>query len=422
MTGDALPSLVSAVPGPRSRALVDVLARHECPAITARRARRAAALGAADDDPVVWDAAVGANVRDVDGNVFVDLTSGFGVALLGHRHPAVVAAAAEQAQRLVHAMGDAWPDRSRIALLERLAAWGGDGLSVAVLGLSGSDAIDAAVKTAVLATGRTGVLAFGGAYHGLALGVLGLQGYEPAFTEPFRGITHPDVVHLPYAAPMAAVRDVLATGRIGLVLVEPVLGRGGIRVPPEGWLAELGAAARAAGALVAHDEIQSGLGRTGARFAGTAAGAVPDLRCVGKALGGGYPLSACCGTPEAMAHWGPSTGQALHTQTFLGHPIGCAAALAVLEALDDDAMAAIRARGEALAAALTARGLAVRGLGLMRAVAVGTGRGLAASRALVRAGFLVLPADADSLSLTPPMTLCDAQIEAFAAACGGAAR
>ncbi|MEZ4241456.1 MAG: aspartate aminotransferase family protein [Myxococcota bacterium] len=416
MTGQDLPAIGTPLPGPRSRALVDTLAQHECPAITARRARRAATLGAADDDPVVWDEALGANVRDVDGNVFVDLTSGFGVALLGHRDPEVVAAASAQAQRLVHAMGDAWPDATRVALLERLAAFGGDGLSVALLGLSGSDAVDAAVKTAVLATGRTGVLAFGGAYHGLSLGVLGLQGYEPAFTEPFRPITHPDVQRLPYGAPLDPARALLETGRIGLVLVEPVLGRGGIRVPPDGWLAELGALARRAGALVCHDEIQTGLGRTGVPFAGPAAGAVPDLRCVGKALGGGFPLSACCGTPEVMAAWAPSTGQAIHTQTFLGHPIGCAAALAVLRRTDADTLAAVRARGGALRDALVGAGFAVRGAGLMRAVTVGRGRALSVSRQLVQRGFLVLPADGDSLSLTPPLPLSDAQIGALAEA------
>src|SRR5688500_18154982 len=122
MTGADLPSLRTEVPGPSSRARVDVLARHECPALTARRARPAQALGAADHDPIVWDSARGAKVRDVDGNVFVGLTSGFGVALVGHARPRVVAAAAAQAERLPHAMGDAFPDARRIELLERLAA------------------------------------------------------------------------------------------------------------------------------------------------------------------------------------------------------------------------------------------------------------------------------------------------------------
>lgn len=418
MTGNDLPRVRTSIPGPRSRERVDVLARHECPAITARRARRAAELGAADDDPIVWASAAGANVEDVDGNVYVDLTSGFGVALVGHRNPQVVAAARAQTERLIHAMGDAWPDAERIALLEELAAWGGDDLTVSVLGLSGSDAVDVAVKTAVLATGRTGVLAFDGGYHGLALGVLGIQGYEPSFTAPFRGIVHPDVHRMTYGSALGPIRDRLAAGDIGLVLVEPVLGRGGVRVPPDGWLAELGQAARAAGALIAHDEILTGLGRTGDRYAGPAAGAVPDLRCVGKALGGGFPLSACLGTPEVMAAWGVSAGQAIHTQTFLGHPVGCAAARAVLAQMDDAALATVRGRGDQLDAALA--GWDVRGKGLLRAVKVGPA--LRVSRALLARGFLCLPAAADSLMVCPPMTLTDTQIAAFATALHGVVR
>lgn len=413
MTGSDLPALITVVPGPRSRARVAVLARHECPAVTARRTRRATALGAHDDDPIVWDEALGANVRDVDGNVFVDLTSGFGVALLGHRDPGVVAAALGQAHHLVHAMGDAWPDDTRIRLLERLAGLAPPGLTVALLGLSGSDAIDAAVKTALLSTGRTGVLAFAGAYHGLALGVLGLQGYRPEFGDPFRAITHPAVSRLPYGCAASELEGVLRTGRIGLVVVEPVLGRGGVRVPPDGWLAELREVAHRHGALVCHDEVQTGMGRTGVAFAG--AEVVPDLLCVGKALAGGFPLSACLGTPEVMSAWAPSTGEAIHTQTFLGHPVGCAAALAVLDRLEGGLLDEVRRRGDALARALGEG--RVRGRGLLRAVEI-DGDALAASRRLLRAGFLVLPADARSLQLVPPVTLTDAQIAAFAEALG----
>jgi 4-aminobutyrate aminotransferase/(S)-3-amino-2-methylpropionate transaminase len=411
MTADDLPLLRTAIPGPASRALVDVLARHECPAITARRSRRAAQLGAADDDPIVWEAAYDALVIDADGNRFVDLTSGFGVALLGHRHPVVVQAAARQAERLVHAMGDAFPDQSRIRLLAELASIAPDPLSISILGLSGSDAIDAAVKTAVLATRRTGVLVFGRGYHGLALGTVGLQAYHPAFAEPFREIVHPKVSVLPFGCPIADLRAVLPG--VGLVLVEPIQGRGGIWPAPDGWLAEVAAETRRAGALLATDEIQSGLGRTGRLWASDV---VPDLLCIGKALAGGYPLSACVGTPEAMAAWGASTGEAIHTQTFLGHPIGCAAALAAIAVIrDEDIPGRCAERGERLASALTRRGWGVRGRGLMRAVEIGTDA-LAASRHLLRRGYLALPAGATSISLTPPVTLSDAQIEGFAAA------
>ena len=121
MQGNQLPRIATEIPGPQSRQSVDVLAQHECPAITTRRSRRADALGRDHDDPIVWSEAVGANVLDVDGNRYVDLTSGFGVALVGHRHPDVVAAAKAQCDTLLHAMGDAWPDASRIVLLKQLS-------------------------------------------------------------------------------------------------------------------------------------------------------------------------------------------------------------------------------------------------------------------------------------------------------------
>ncbi|MBW2255485.1 MAG: aspartate aminotransferase family protein [Deltaproteobacteria bacterium] len=416
MTGDWLPVLRTEVPGPASRRRVDVLSVHECPAITARRARRAAALGAADDDPLVWSEAVGANVRDVDGNVYVDLTSGFGVAFVGHRHPRVVEAVRRQSGRLLHAMGDAWPDATRIALLDALARIAPGELEVSILGLSGSDAVEAAVKTAVVATGRTGVVAFEGGYHGLTLGVLPLQGYKEAFTDPFRDIVAADRVRrLPWGCDPQQLADVLVGDKVGLVIAEPILGRGGMIPAPAGWLADIARVAREGGALFALDEVQTGMGRTGALFATEEEGVVPDLMCVGKALAGGLPLSACLGTRAVMDTWGASTGEALHTQTFLGHPLGCAAALAVIGLLqEEDLPCRARERGARLAERLGDRGWDVRGRGLMLGVAFGT-RSLAISRTLQSMGYLVLPAGTrgEVLGLTPPVCVTDAQIEGF---------
>ena len=152
--GDELPLLQTPVPGPQSRAWVDRLAQRECPAITSRRARRANALGVADTDPVVWKQARGAVVEDMDGNRFVDLTAGFGVAGIGHRNPVVVKALQDQSEVLLHAMGDAFPDPKRIELLEQLG--GLTGLDHGILGSSGSDAVEAALKTAKMASGRGG--------------------------------------------------------------------------------------------------------------------------------------------------------------------------------------------------------------------------------------------------------------------------
>jgi 4-aminobutyrate aminotransferase/(S)-3-amino-2-methylpropionate transaminase len=422
--GTSLPRLLTAIPGPASRAAVDVLAAHECPAITARRSRRAEQLGASDDDPFVWGEAVGTNVQDLDGNVFVDMTAGFAVATQGHRPPHVVAAVRAQLDLLLHAMGDAWPDATRarlLAALARIAPAGDDGpLDVALLGLSGADAVDAAVKTARLHTGRRGVLAFAGGYHGLSLGTVGLQGYKKAFTQPFADIVHPDVRWLPFGADTTSIQRALADGDVGLVLVEPIQGRGGVHPAPDGWLATLRQASRAAGALLAYDEIQCGLGRTGTVWAHDHDAVVPDLLCVGKSLGGGFPMSACLGTRPVMNAWGASTGEALHTQTFLGHPVGAAAACAVLDHLPTWT-ARCAERGADLAHALQAAGWSTRGRGLMRAVPVGP-HAFATCRALQRRGYIVLPAGpaGDALCLTPPATLTDAQISGFVLALSAA--
>ncbi|MBT3217712.1 MAG: aspartate aminotransferase family protein [Proteobacteria bacterium] len=395
--------------------MVDTLARHECPAITARRSRRATALGAANDDPLVWQEACGANVRDADGNVFVDLTSGFGVAFVGHRHPEIVEAAKQQSNHLIHALGDSSPDVTRIALLQLLGQYCPGELSVSILGLSGSDAVDAAVKTAVLATGRHGIVTFDGSYHGLSLGIVALQAYKSAFVAPFKEITHPRVYQLPWGCEPQKVEDLVRSNEVGLVLAEPIQGRGGMRPPPTGWLAQVSEATKVNGAVFALDEIQTGFGRTGSWFACNQEDLVPDLICVGKALGGGYPISACVGRREVMDCWGASTGEALHTQTFLGHPIGCATAIAVINLLARDKLPQRAADvGNTLANALTERGFSLRGRGLMQAVIIDDA--LAISRRLLQKGFLALPAgkNGEVLGLTPPVCLTEAQIQAFA--------
>lgn len=424
MDGTDLPLLRTAVPGPASRAWVDRLARTECPAITARRARRAAALGLSDDDPIVWAQAVGANVQDVDGNVFVDLTAGFGVAAAGHRDPGVVAALHAQGERLLHAMGDAFPDPRRIELMERLCAM--TGMDRVILGSSGSDAVEAALKTARVATGRDGVLAFDRGYHGLSYGALSVGDYKAAdFRAPFAGQLGGHLRVAAFGGPLPPP-DWLRAQEIGAVLVEPIQGRGGIRVPPPGWLTELRVICDQAGAALIFDEIYTGFGRTGAPFAFQGQGVRPDLLCVGKGLGGGFPISACLGTAAVMDAWGASKGEALHTQTFLGNPLGCAMALAALDRLEALAPR-VGPVGEALAAALRARGLGVRGAGLLLGLALPTGPDpLALSRALLQAGYLALPAgevrpgddprQAVVLALTPPLCITQGQLDGFLAA------
>lgn len=426
MFGAQLPSVVTEVPGPKSSALVEILSEVECPALTARRARRRE-LSGASHDPISWHTALGANVRDVDGNVFVDLTAGFGAALLGHSHPAVVSALHDQQARLLHALGDVHPSDTKVQLLSALAELA-PFPARAILGLSGADAVEAALKSAVLYTKRPGVVAFEGGYHGLSHGPLAACGYSEGFRAPFREQlnahvafarfpTQPSEVDAALASLEAAVRSL--EGRAGALLLEPIQGRGGVHVPPPGFLKVLCERARALGLLVIVDEIYTGLGRAGSTLYHQTEGAEADLICLGKALGGGVPISVCLGREEVMAAWGDPGGEAIHTSTFLGNPPACAAALAMLQELKkSDVGARAVERGEKLTQALRAiDGVQVRGQGLLIGVEVGPpNRVLWLTRALLERGYITSPGGSPPsvLCLTPPVCITDAIIEDFA--------
>ncbi len=427
MFGSQLPQLTTSIPGPRSAALAETLAHVECPALTARRARRAEASGASHD-PISWQGARGSNVRDVDGNVFVDLTAGFGAAMLGHAHPAVVQALADQQGRLLHALGDVQPSDTKVALLSELAALAPFPDARIILGLSGADAVEAALKTAVLHTRRPGIVSFLGGYHGLSHGPLAACGYSEGFRAPFHEQLNPHVRFVPFPrAPeqgefaLAAVEQALRELSTGAVLVEPIQGRGGVHVPPPGFLRALSELTKKHGALLIADEIYTGLGRTGPLFLHREEGADADLICLGKALGGGVPVSACLGREEIMRAWGDPGGEAIHTSTFLGNPPACAAALAVLQELKRaDLGAQALARGERLRRAITAQtGLNVRGRGLLLGVELADpARVLQLTRAVLERGFITSPGGSPPsvLCLTPPVCITDAQIDAFAQA------
>ena len=413
------------LPAAVGQAWVERLAASECPALTTRRKRREEQTGASHD-PIVWTEARGANVLDVDGNRYVDLTSGFGVAFIGHRHPRVVEALKSQADRLLHALGDLHPSDRKVELLERLCALSPWRDARAMLSLSGADAVTAALKTAVLATGRPGVIAFEGGYHGLSYGPLAVSGYAERFRAPFREQLQAKVSFAPWPSDEAAVARTLAAlphdwSEIGAVIVEPIQGRAGVRVPPKGFLATLERISHEHGALLIVDEIFTGLGRCGSWWRSTEDGAVPDLLCVGKALGGGLPISACLGKEEVMAAWGTPDEEAIHTGTFYGDPLGCAAALATLELIESDGLIdAAASRGHAFADALrssSASGITeVRQAGMLLGLQLEEPmQALSLARRLLERGYLVLPAgaEADVLQLAPPVTLTDAQRDAF---------
>jgi len=404
---------------------VERLAASECPALTSRRKRREEQTGASHD-PIVWVEAEGANVTDADGNRYVDLTSGFGVAFVGHRHPEVVAAVKRQADHLLHALGDLHPSDVKIELLERLCELAPWPQARAMLSLSGADAVTAALKTAVMATGRTGVVAFYGSYHGLTYGPLAVSGFSQRFREPFEAQLQPDVHFAAWPGHDRSVEAALHTlprdwSEIGAVIVEPIQGRGGVRLAPPGFLEALRRACDEQGALLIVDEIFTGVGRCGAWWRSVDEGVTPDLICAGKALGGGLPVSACIGSENVMRAWGDPNREAIHTGTFYGDPLGSAAALATIELIEREQLGRRAAeQGDAFAAMLRARPLPgvseVRHAGMMLGLQLQAPvQALRVTRALLERGYLVLPAGmkADVVQLVPPVTVSEAQLEGF---------
>jgi len=413
--GTQLPELNSPVPGSESVALVDILARHESPGVTARRARQGEARGVGRD-PIVWKRSRGANVWDADENRYVDLCAGFGVAAIGHGHPKVVSAVQAQASALLHSMGDVYPNPPRIALMKRIADLAPGDLSQCILGLNGADAVEAALKTAALYTGKPGVLSFWGAYHGLSYGALAATAYKDGFRRPFTAQLGAHVRHLPYGAELSMIDAFIAgpaTGgeAIGTILVEPIQGRGGEVVPPDGWLKGLREIADRHGLALVFDEIYTGLGRTGRWWGADHAEVVPDIMAIGKALGGGMPLSACVATPDVMAAWTMEGGEAIHTATFLGHPVSAAAGLASLEVLEEMDAPSAAMRIEHMCRARF--GDKIRGRGAMLGFETGSpGDGARMAGELLKLGWITLPGGVhgDILGITPPLVITDEQL------------
>jgi 4-aminobutyrate aminotransferase-like enzyme len=426
--GRLLPEIVTLPPGPRSR---DLAAR-----LRTVESRNVTWLG--EHFPVFWREARGVNVRDADDNVYLDLTAAFGVALAGHAHPHIRKAIRTQSEHLIHGMGDIHPPGIKVRLLERLAArapWKG---AKVVLANSGSEAVEVALKTALLRTSRPGILAFEGAYHGLTVGALATT-ERAYFRQPFASRLYKGVAFAPFPTKageeagraLAAVEHVLAHGapdgsRIGAVIFEPVQARAGVRVPPAGFLGAVTDRARAAGAIVIADELFTGMGRCGSFLASERLGFTPDLVCLGKALGGGLPISACMGTADVMNAWPASPGEALHTSTFLGHPLSCASALATLDLLDKGLGEKAERAGRSLLRGLKrvlrgVRGVGdVRGLGLLLGIelvhdsgAPRAGAGARVAEAALAEGLLVLPAGehGNVVELSPPATLTSKQIQ-----------
>lgn len=398
--------------------------------------------------PIVWDRAKDVFVWDADGKKYLDLTGAFGVAAAGHANPNVVKAGQAQLARLPHAMGDVHPAAPKAGLARELSRitferWtGGMRKGKTIFTSSGFEAVEAALKTAILATGRHGVIAFTGAYHGLGYGALNAT-HRDFFRKPFQPQMREFVRFVPFPtrpADLATVefqiRHIIRREWVGAILLEPIQARGGINVPPPEFLPLIRRLCDENAALLIADEIYTGFGRTGKWFACEHAAVTPDLICLGKALTGGFPLSACVGRANLMdTAWPTSKGEAIHTSTFLGNPVGCAMALAQIQEIEKLKLPERAAQlGEFLLAELQSLQSQTsnlkfeihgRGLGLMAGVELrrpdgspATAETFAAIKALLQRGFVFLPEGeyGNVISLTPPLTVTKPQLAKAVAA------
>jgi acetylornithine/N-succinyldiaminopimelate aminotransferase len=354
----------------------------------------------------------GCVVWDVDGNAYLDLVAGIAVSALGHAHPAIVQAVTDQAGRLAHT-SNLYLHEQQVELAERL---------IGLLGVegrvffanSGAEANEAAIKLArrKQGPGRPVFVATENSFHGRTMGALSLTG-KSSIRDPF-GPFGLEVRFVPYGD-SAALRDAVGSD-CAAVFLEPCQGEAGVVPAPEGYLGDARAACDEAGALLVVDEIQSGIGRTGAWYAHQREGIVPDVVTLAKGLGGGLPIGACIGIGDC----GSALGKGDHGSTFAGNPIACAAALAVLDTIERDGLLANATDvGNRIAAGVEATGhplvTGVRGTGLWRAITLAAPAAAAVEAAARRAGFLVNAVQPDAIRLAPPLILTAGQADSFTA-------
>lgn len=289
-------------------------------------------------DPLVFSKAKGSLIWDVDGREYIDLCAGFGALPLGHASAALMSVTAEfssERPMVEHAMGDVYPSEEKILFLETLKSMLPPQYQLGAVALSGGQAVEIALKTAMLSTKGAGFIVFDEAYHGLDLGVLPLTARED-FRAPFKNwLVDGLVVRLPYGASPAEILDAvkrLSGCGLAAIVAEPIQGRAGVKAPREGWLQSLAEISHAHGGLLILDEVFTGFGRIGK--ISTAESVDADISCFGKAIGGGFPISACFAKKHIMDAWPESAGEAIHTGTFFGHSFSAAVGRRTLQEIE----------------------------------------------------------------------------------------
>ena len=357
---------------------------------------------------VVLERGEGCWVWDAEGNRYLDMTAAQGVAMLGHSHPAQVVAITAQAQRLIACPNFFYNDM-RAEFAQALVDVLPDHLGFAFLANSGAEAIDGALKFARLTTGRTGIVAAMRGFHGRTVGALSVT-WEPKYRKPFMPLL--DVEHVPYNN--IEKLDAAVTESTAAVILEPVQGEGGVNMGDPDFLRAAQRLCRERGALLIIDEIQTGFGRTGRWFGFEHAGLEPDIVCLAKGLGAGFPMGAIAYTGQVREALYPGA----HGTTFGGNPLAAAAGLAAIRTYRDDGLIEhAAARGAYLRAQLDAA-LAdcvlvreVRGLGLMVGIELRQKVGPYLKQLMETERVIALPAGSNVLRLLPPLVISEDEID-----------
>jgi len=391
--------------------------------------------------PLVIARGEGSWVIDPEGRRYLDLSAGLAVLNLGHSHPRVLARVREQLERFVHT-GGVYFNETTVAAAELLAVAAPPGLDQVFFSNSGAEAVEGALKLARYVTGRPGFIAFTGGFHGRTLGAVSVTSSAARYRARYQPLL-PVVYHAPYpycyrcpygcqqeSCTLACLdglqellRRIITPAEVAAVIIEPVLGEGGYVPAPAAFLAGLRRLCDEHGILLIFDEVQSGMGRTGAWFAAQLYGVTPDILAVAKGIASGFPLSAVVARREIMEQW-PSGA---HGTTFGGNPVACAAAIATIETIRDEGLLPrCRQLGERTLARLRAlqerhpRIGEVRGVGLMIGVELvetaGQPAGAACERLMAwcrERGLIIINCgpERNVLRLIPPLTITDAELE-----------
>ena len=393
--------------------------------------------------PFVIDRGEGCEVWDVDGNRYLDFNAGIAVVATGHSHPRVVKAVQEQAAKFIHMAGTDFYNEQQVKLGEKLASVMPKGHDWRIfLGNSGTEAVEASIKLARYATGRQGIIAFFGAFHGRSYGSLSLTASKPrqraGYFPLLPGVSHAFYPN-PYRPPLGSdpahvvntcinyieqtlFQTVLPPNEVAAIVVESIQGEGGYVVPPEDWFPRLRELCDKHGILLVADEVQSGIGRTGKMWAIDHTGVVPDIIASAKGLGSGLPIGACIARKELTDNWLPGA----HGNTYGGNALACAAAYETLSLVEEELMDNAREVGAYLQQRLTEVAERSDNIGIVR------GRGLMIGCEFVkdkagkepdhdgaedvmveafRRGLLLLTCGKSTIRFCPPLVLTKAQVD-----------